>query len=337
MNHRTPEAFDRMLDDLPVGQPPIEGLVAAGRTARHRRQRTIVAGVVAATALVVGGVAFSSAALTSGDEGPPVAAPSGQLVDLPTNQWRPGQLALEARISGTLGLDENDCVVLYHPSGGARTYASWPAGYTATVEADGVHLFDADDTEVARQGDEVEMGGGYGPAPRDPQPCLPTGQGEVASIQSTVTVISSPSPDDLPGATPPATAPISGRAPDRSELVGTWRPLNLLGADVRRTRELNGNRTVISFAEGPTGLVWTSYEGCNWTNGTARLTESGALTTRSRSTTTRGCIANTALLQIANTEVIEGADTVRLQGATLRFYASDGRLLGEYERTTPGL
>lgn len=337
MNDETPEAFNRMLDDLPVGQAPIEELVTVGRAARHRRQRTIVGGVVAAAVLVVGGAAFSSAALTSENPEPPIAAPSGQTVDLPTNQWRPGQMALEARISGTLALDENDCVVLYHPSAGTRTYAYWPDGYTATIDADGVHLFDADGTEVARQDDEVAMGGGYGRAPRDPQPCMPTGQGEVASIQSSVTVISSARPDDLPDAISPASAPPTGQAPNRSELIGTWRPLNLLGEDVRRTRELNGNRTVISFAEGPTGLVWTSYDGCNWTNGTARLSGSGAIATKSRSTTTRGCIGPTAPLEIANTEVIEGADTVRLQGTTLRFYASDGRLLGEYERTTPGL
>lgn len=110
-------------------------------------------------------------------------------VDLPTTGWKHGDDGEQALISGTLALDENDCVVLDHPDAGTRTYAAWPSGYTATIDAEGLHLINANGIEVARQGDEVEMGGGYGLA-HDPHPCLPTSQGNVAYVQSEVTVTS---------------------------------------------------------------------------------------------------------------------------------------------------
>lgn len=194
MNNEAPEAFDQMLDNLPVGQAPVDGLLRAGHAAKRRRRRACVVGAAAVTALVLGGVAVGSNALIPDEQQqPPAAGTSVQStpVDLPTNGWKPGDISMAALIFGTLGLDENNCVVLLGPPGsGARNHVAWPAGYSATINPDGLHLFDAEGTEVARSGDQIEMGGGFVPAPAGSHPCLPQGHGDIASVQSKVTVTS---------------------------------------------------------------------------------------------------------------------------------------------------
>ena len=196
MNGQAPDRLGTMLNDLPVGHAPIAYLLSAGQAAKRRRGRALVSGAAAVTALVVGGgVVAGNAIITrspAGRDTPAASAPAepsvpSTPVDLPTSDWEPGDFAYQARISGTLALDENGCVFLDHPGYGERTYAIWPAGYTATTDPDGqVTLRAPDGTEVAHSGEVVSMGGSYGPAPDDPRPCLPRGEGEVARIQSEV-------------------------------------------------------------------------------------------------------------------------------------------------------
>jgi hypothetical protein len=95
---------------------------------------------------------------------------SEQSVDLPTNGWSGGS-ANEALISGTLSVDGDDCVLLAGREG-RRLYTTWPAGFSASRGAEGVRLFDADGSEVAVEGDTVEMSGGYGEV-SEPHPCFP--------------------------------------------------------------------------------------------------------------------------------------------------------------------
>lgn len=309
MSKDAPATLTRLLDEMPVGQPPLADVLASGRAAKRRRRRVQVGAVSLVVLVVMGGsFAFSRLGPTGGDtlvadgatngnglnatveagddaltsrglasgeaawdpdggglmyasrggyssscpptpavtdrdgtlslqlahadvnavctadavpvvvtvtglasppehltvseEGNPtevvevVVSTSANTVNLPTNDWKPGEPGHQALLTGTLALDENGCVALDHPPAGTRTYATWPSGYTATSDEDGlVTLHDSDGNPVARSGDTVQMGGGFHPADRiDPHPCLPQGQQEIASVQSEVTVVPPPQP-----------------------------------------------------------------------------------------------------------------------------------------------
>lgn len=197
MSEELPPGLRRMLDDLPVGQPPLEDVLAA-RTRVHRRRRVAIVGAVAAVAAVAG-VGFVAAQVVGGGEGTKgtaIAAPSGSTTpptplrgtvrDVPTNDWHPGDGANEALISGTLVINPRGCLVL-QSSGEVPTHVLWPAGYTALVDTDGrTHLRDPSGTVVASVGDAISAGGGYG-GRRSTDPCL-KGKGPVASVQSEVLV-----------------------------------------------------------------------------------------------------------------------------------------------------
>lgn len=119
-----------------------------------------------------------------------VNAPAPSMaVNLPTSEWTPGLGGDGARIAGELSVDENNCV--YLANGPTRTWVLWPKGYRATISSDGVlTLFDAEGSVVAHDGDEVEMGGGYGwqlPIPAGEE-CIPD-RGGLGYVQSDVTVI----------------------------------------------------------------------------------------------------------------------------------------------------
>lgn len=197
MNHQPADLLDRVLADLPVRPASVDGLLRAGRRARRRRRTAAVTGVAAATALVLAGTTIGLGGAggaggpggRAGQEAGDPAAPSEPApVDLPTNGWEPGDASRLALATGVLGLDAEGCVVL-DGGAGSRTYATWPAGYTADVEPGGaVHLRDADGDEVARGGQRVRVGGGYGSATRHPHPCLPSGA-EVFHVQSDVVLV----------------------------------------------------------------------------------------------------------------------------------------------------
>lgn len=67
MNDKTPTALDRLLDQVPVGQAPIGDLLVAGHAAKRRQRRTLIAGVAAATVLILGGGTIATQALGKGD------------------------------------------------------------------------------------------------------------------------------------------------------------------------------------------------------------------------------------------------------------------------------
>lgn len=112
-------------------------------------------------------------------------------VDLPTNGWQPGDPSLKARVGGILTLDGDGCVVLASASAPIDvTHVAWPAGYTAVIdEAGALALRGPDGRVVARQGDRIEAGGGYGDERAGTHPCLPAGEEDIASVMSEVTVV----------------------------------------------------------------------------------------------------------------------------------------------------
>ncbi len=104
---------------------------------------------------------------------------------LPTSEWRPGDAAMEALGFGRIALDDDGCV--YLANGAHATYALWPQGYTTGLDDGEVTILNAAGKEVARVGQEIEAGGGFGPPGRfSGQPCLPNG--EVFLIQDEITL-----------------------------------------------------------------------------------------------------------------------------------------------------
>lgn len=69
MTDQTRSTLDRLMGDVPIGPAPIDTLLTAGRRAKRRRRRAFVSGVASATALVLGGGALATQALTSTDGG----------------------------------------------------------------------------------------------------------------------------------------------------------------------------------------------------------------------------------------------------------------------------
>jgi hypothetical protein len=68
MSDKTPETLDRLWSNIPTGPAPIADILAAGHEARRRKRRSILAGVVAVTALVSGSGALAAHTLTGSDQ-----------------------------------------------------------------------------------------------------------------------------------------------------------------------------------------------------------------------------------------------------------------------------
>lgn len=144
--------------------------------------------IIAAVPFVLAAAGFGVvSAVSSGDD-----VASGTTVRLPVSGWTPGGDSADALIQGIVRLDEDHCVYLEAGQDGAdagEIWPVWPAGFKAVREGERLTVLDASGDAVAHDGDQVSMGGGYGPAGTFAgQPCLPEG-GEVAIVQSEVTVV----------------------------------------------------------------------------------------------------------------------------------------------------
>jgi hypothetical protein len=142
--------------------------------------------VVAVVPPLLAALGFATLWATHNDE----AVLPGRPVPLLTSAWKPGSASDGAAISGMLQLGQDGCVHLVGQDGSEFT-AVWPAEFTARSSTDGtLTLYDPADAVVAHNGDELRMNGGFSsPAPYRGHQCVPT-KGQLALVQSTVTVVS---------------------------------------------------------------------------------------------------------------------------------------------------
>ena len=139
--------------------------------------------------VLVAAAGFGIVALVSaGDE-----TGSGVTVRLPVSGWAPGSGGDGAQIEGVLEVDGDRCVYLSPAPGDdsapERVWPVWPADFRATLDHDRLSLYDEDGKVVATDGDHVRMAGGYAPVGNfATEPCLPD-SGDVAVVQSDVTVL----------------------------------------------------------------------------------------------------------------------------------------------------
>jgi hypothetical protein len=111
----------------------------------------------------------------------------GQRVSLLTSDWKPGDPAQKAALTGVLTLEADGCVLV------GDTVAVWPADFEATVQrvgsSDQLKLYDPDRHIVGRSGETVALGGGFADAGAYAgQPCAPD-SGQVFRVQSDVKVV----------------------------------------------------------------------------------------------------------------------------------------------------
>ena len=132
--------------------------------------------------VLVAAAGFGVVSLVSaGDE-----SGSGTTVRLPVSGWA-GDAGDGALLEGVLEVDDDQCVLL--DTGQGDVVPVWPAGYHATLDHNRLQLFDADDDEVAQDGDRIRVGGGSIPAGTfSSEPCVPD-SGDVFAVQSDVTVL----------------------------------------------------------------------------------------------------------------------------------------------------
>jgi hypothetical protein len=114
-----------------------------------------------------------------------VVEPVVRPVDLPTNEWEPGDQGLLAKLSGVLTFGDDGCVRL--GEGPGAFVVVWPKGFRAETRGGALVVVDADGREYV-EGTRLTMGGGFVPNRSSEGACLPPRGAEVASIQSEVEV-----------------------------------------------------------------------------------------------------------------------------------------------------
>jgi hypothetical protein len=121
-----------------------------------------------AAAAAVAAIAVAAALVAPGTQSTHRAGPSGhgpRLYPVPTSSWRPGDPSLSALTFGTLAGGKYRgqwCPWLIAGPGSRPTPIVWPAGFRAQRHP--FELLDSHGTVVARGGEEIEVGGGLGPA-----------------------------------------------------------------------------------------------------------------------------------------------------------------------------
>jgi hypothetical protein len=126
----------------------------------------LIAPLAAATA--VAAIAVAAALVAPGTQSTHRAGPSAhgpRLYPVPTSSWRPGDPSLSALAFGTLAGGKYRgrwCLWLIAGPGSRPAPVVWPAGFRARRHP--LELLDSHGAVVARGGEEIEVGGGLGPA-----------------------------------------------------------------------------------------------------------------------------------------------------------------------------
>lgn len=137
-----------------------------------------------AVPVLVAALAFGVIAVVSaGDE-----TQSGTTVRLPVAGYAPDAADAGTPVEGYLRVDADQCVYLQPTERGGnesdQLWVVWPAGYRAILDHNTVTLYDADDDEVAVEGDVLRASATTVPVGvTAAEPCLPD-TGDVLLLQS---------------------------------------------------------------------------------------------------------------------------------------------------------
>ena len=139
MNQRT--VLDRLLDEVPIDQPPIDLLLEQGRAAESRKRRTWAASSAAAAALVLAGTTWAVQGLASsqGDamDDPAVARPATRTLPVQVTAGASGPLlTLRGQFeNGAAAWDPESKTVTFVPATGFSS--SCPPSASAEDAGDG--------------------------------------------------------------------------------------------------------------------------------------------------------------------------------------------------------
>jgi hypothetical protein len=117
---------------------------------------------------------------------------SGTRLHILTSDWKPGDDAMTAQVTGRLELGDDGCLRLAGPDGTSADLV-WPHDYEATVQrvgpTDQLKVYDPARDIVARSAQTIELGGGsVDVGSYAGQPCAPS-SGQVFLVQSAPKVV----------------------------------------------------------------------------------------------------------------------------------------------------
>jgi hypothetical protein len=117
---------------------------------------------------------------------------SGTKLHILTSDWKPGDAAGGALVTGELVLNDSKCLQLQGKDGGTVDLV-WPADYEATVQrvgsTDQLKVYDPDRDIVARSANTIQLGGGFANVGEYAgEPCAPS-SGQVFLVQSEPKVV----------------------------------------------------------------------------------------------------------------------------------------------------
>lgn len=120
---------------------------------------------------------------------------------------------------------------------------------------------------------------------------------------------------------------VSERLQPVADLMGTWRPVELLGEDYSDFRPQNGD--VVVVFEGPD--AWSANNGCNIVSGRLQASSNGDFHAETVNQTDVGCdLAPHEVLP--NVRVLERATAWRLEGEVLVLDGEGGAVIGVFRR-----
>ena len=113
-------------------------------------------------ALVTLAACGSGAGPTTAPSPSPTPARSPDITEIRLfTEPQPAQACMDALAMGTLVPDTRSGLGYAGPDGVAKP-VMWPFGYTARLVDNAIELYDASGAFVAREGDQIQMGGGSG-------------------------------------------------------------------------------------------------------------------------------------------------------------------------------